>query len=60
MYTITRRYVLFDWDTHFAAYMLSLDARELGYSVLIQATWLGLGLGLGLELGYSILIQVNP
>ena len=29
-------YVLFDWDTHFAAYMLSLDARELGYSVLIQ------------------------
>ena len=29
-------YVLFDWDTHFAAYMLSLDARELSYSVLIQ------------------------
>ena len=31
-------YVLFDWDTHFAAYMLSLDAagKELGYSVLIQ------------------------
>ena len=37
-----RRYVLFDWDTHFAAYMLSLDARELGYSVLIQATPRGL------------------
>ena len=36
------RYVLFDWDTHFAAYMLSLDARELGYSVLIQATPRGL------------------
>eukprot|EP00966_Prymnesium_polylepis_P252879 5845805-Prymnesium_polylepis.1 len=29
-------YVLFDWDTHFAAYMLSLDARALGYSTLIQ------------------------
>jgi len=31
-------YVLFDWDTHFAALMLSLDAagKELGYSVLIQ------------------------
>ena len=29
-------YVLFDWDTHFAAYMLSLDAKALSYSVLIQ------------------------
>ena len=29
-------YVLFDWDTHFAAYMLSLDAKDLSYSVLIQ------------------------
>jgi putative isomerase len=29
-------FVLFDWDTHFAAYMLSLDSKELGYSVLIQ------------------------
>ena len=29
-------YVLFDWDTHFAALMLSLDAKELSYSVLIQ------------------------
>ena len=32
-------YVLFDWDTHFAAYMLSLDARELGYSTLIQVCY---------------------
>lgn len=29
-------YVLFDWDTHFAAFMLALDAKELGYSTLIQ------------------------
>ena len=28
-------YVLFDWDNHFGAYMLSLDAKELGYSALI-------------------------
>ena len=25
-----------DWDNHFGAYMLSLDAKELGYSALIQ------------------------
>jgi len=31
-------YVLFDWDTHFASYMLSLDkeGKEIGYSVLIE------------------------
>ena len=31
-------YVLFDWDTHFASYMLSLDAdaKAIGYSILIQ------------------------
>ena len=29
-------YVIFDWDNHFGAYMLSLDAKELGYSALIQ------------------------
>ena len=30
-------YVIFDWDNHFGAYMLSLDAKELGYSALMQA-----------------------
>ena len=29
-------YVMFDWDNHFGSYMLSLDAKELGYSALIQ------------------------
>lgn len=29
-------YVMFDWDNHFGAYMLSLDAKELGYSAIIQ------------------------
>ena len=29
-------YILFDWDVHFAAYMLSLDAPALAYSSLIQ------------------------
>lgn len=29
-------FVLFDWDTHFAAYMLSLDTKALGYSALMQ------------------------
>ena len=29
-------YVIFDWDNHFGAYMLSLDSKELGYSALIQ------------------------
>jgi hypothetical protein len=29
-------YVIFDWDNHFGAFMLSLDAKELGYSALIQ------------------------
>ena len=29
-------YVIFDWDNHFGSYMLSLDAKELGYSALIQ------------------------
>ena len=27
---------MFDWDNHFGSYMLSLDAKELGYSALIQ------------------------
>ena len=29
-------FVIFDWDNHFGAYMLSLDAKEQGYSALIQ------------------------
>ena len=28
--------MIFDWDNHFGAYMLSLDAELLGYSALIQ------------------------
>ena len=31
-------YVIFDWDNFFASYMLSLDAKELAYSNLIQVT----------------------
>lgn len=31
-----RAYVMFDWDNHFGSLMLSLDAKELGYSSLIQ------------------------
>ena len=30
-------YVIFDWDNHFGSLMLSLDAKELGYSALMQA-----------------------
>jgi hypothetical protein len=29
-------YVIFDWDNHFGALMLSLDAAALGYSALVQ------------------------
>lgn len=31
-------YVLFDWDTYFAAYMLSLDSRELAYANAVEVT----------------------
>lgn len=31
-------YVLFDWDTYFASYMLSLDSRELAYANAIEIT----------------------
>jgi predicted GH43/DUF377 family glycosyl hydrolase len=31
-------WVLFDWDTYFAAYMLSLDSKELAYSNAIAIT----------------------
>lgn len=31
-------YVLFDWDTYFASYMLSLDSRELAYANAIEVT----------------------
>lgn len=29
-------FVIFDWDNCFGAFMLSLDAKEHGYSALIQ------------------------
>ncbi|MFA6449162.1 MAG: trehalase family glycosidase [bacterium] len=31
-------FVLFDWDTYFAAYMLSLDSKELAYATAIEVT----------------------
>jgi hypothetical protein len=31
-------YIIFDWDTYFAALMLSLDQKELGYSNAISIT----------------------
>lgn len=31
-------YIIFDWDTYFAALMLSLDQKELGYSNAIAIT----------------------
>ena len=37
--------MIFDWDNHFGSYMLSLDARELGYSALIQVVKAKTGLG---------------
>lgn len=33
---MTVRLEFSDWDNHFGAYMLSLDAKDLGYSALIQ------------------------
>lgn len=31
-------YVIFDWDSYFAAYMMSLDSRELAYAMAIEVT----------------------
>lgn len=31
-------YVIFDWDSYFASYMLSLDSRELAYAMAVEVT----------------------
>jgi putative isomerase len=31
-------FVLFDWDTYFSAYMLSLDSKELAYANAVEVT----------------------
>lgn len=36
--TFSNDWVLFDWDTYFAAYMLSLDNKELAYANAIAMT----------------------
>ncbi|MEO6134132.1 MAG: trehalase family glycosidase [Ginsengibacter sp.] len=36
--TFSNDWVLFDWDTYFAAYMLSLDGKDLAYSNAIAMT----------------------
>ena len=36
--TFSNNWVLFDWDTYFAAYMLSLDSKDLAYANAIAIT----------------------
>lgn len=36
--TFSNDWVLFDWDTYFAAYMLSLDSKDLAYANAIEIT----------------------
>ena len=54
-------YVIFDWDNHFGAYMLSLDAKELGYSALIQVVKSRTGKGiLDSGLNFDRQLTANP